>query len=447
MIYIEEGQENSAKNDLVEESKTLAKNECLLQAIKDFSRRYDNDSRKTLKNKKLLVNFDDLMTLIKETIDFQNKIIGLNTNETDKMKDIAQDFINNLSYTIFSFEKIDISNKEIFSETVSISNESKTRRRQSSNSLNPKRFLSNNNLSTNIQVNKKKIPVHITKRARKSNSKSYTKINRNNINIISVNNNQTSNEIINNKSTNKKEIININSINNYTNKFTENNNFIMNSKKSTSKKENNINDTEHFTAKSNRLSSSTTGLIFNTDSGKINNEINTYSSVSIPNAKYLVPKKVYLTQGHKNISKKNSDKNFKIKSFKEKKTIKTKNNIKTNTLNTLNNTRNKNVEESNKTHKTNIVSLLDNNYLFHNVSETKSKKEKNNDKEISKKESKSHKETIVYCKDNNGEMKFLYKKLIDIVPKPSSMASKFLENSRKYVNDFNEMKKEEEKKK
>ena len=44
-------------------------------------------------------------------------------------------------------------------------------------------------------------------------------------------------------------------------------------------------------------------------------------------------------------------------------------------------------------------------------------------------------------------MKFLYKKLIDIVPKPSSMASKFLENSRKYVNDFNEMKKEEEKKK
>ena len=449
MIYIEECEENSGKNDLTEEDKPSIKNECLLQAVKDFSKRYDNDNRHILKNKKFLVNFSDLMTLIKETIDFQNKIISLCASEIDKLKDIAQDFINNLSYTIFSFEKIDISNKDIFNEKASESNDSKLNYKKKICSTNSKYIKSNSNLNSNILVNRKQSHIQITKQLNNNlNNRSYTKINRNNINIISVNNNQTSNEIIRNKSADKKKIIRINTVNNYTNKFTENNNFLTNTNKSTTKTKNNLFDIPHITENNNQMSSSIRDFLIGSDSAKITNNINNYSSlvISIPHQKKKFPKKICLIQNNKKFSRKNSHSrvNLKQNSFKEKKIIKTKTNNKIITLTNLNHTRNKHIDETKKHFKTNFRNLNDNNqYLYHNTTEIINKQEKINENDISKKEKKSNKGDLKDGKDNS-ERKFIHKQLIGTMPTSLNMTTKMLENRRKFFNGFNEKKKEEE---
>ena len=85
----------------------------LLKAIQDFSNRYDMDTRNILTGKKFLLNFGDIISLIKDVINYQNKIIELDILEKEKIQEISQDYINNLSYTIFSFEKIDILSEEI----------------------------------------------------------------------------------------------------------------------------------------------------------------------------------------------------------------------------------------------------------------------------------------------------------------------------------------------
>ena len=93
--------------------KTSEKINYLLKAIQDFSNRYDMDTRNILTGKKFLLNFRDIISLIKDVINYQNKIIELDILEKEKIQEISQDYINNLSYTIFSFEKIDILKDEL----------------------------------------------------------------------------------------------------------------------------------------------------------------------------------------------------------------------------------------------------------------------------------------------------------------------------------------------
>ena len=81
------------------------KTNVLLNSLKEFSNRYDIDDRKIMKSKKFLISFNDLITLIKFALEFQIKI---NNSINEYMNEISQDFINNLSYYIFSFEKIDV---------------------------------------------------------------------------------------------------------------------------------------------------------------------------------------------------------------------------------------------------------------------------------------------------------------------------------------------------
>ena len=82
----------------------------LLKALHDFSNRYDMDARNILTGKKFLLSFNEIISLIKDVIDYQSKIIELDISEKEKIQEISQDYINNLSYTIFSFDKIDILN-------------------------------------------------------------------------------------------------------------------------------------------------------------------------------------------------------------------------------------------------------------------------------------------------------------------------------------------------
>ena len=87
---------------------TIQNADNLLKALNEFSNRYNVDNRHSLSNKKFLLTFEDLMSLIKDAILYQKKISELIYFEKDKIKDITQDYINNLSYTIFSYEKIEI---------------------------------------------------------------------------------------------------------------------------------------------------------------------------------------------------------------------------------------------------------------------------------------------------------------------------------------------------
>jgi len=85
----------------------LTKSNTLINALKDFSVRYDLDDKKIMNSKKFVLSYDDLFTLIKFALEFQIKIYN-SLNVKDYLNEISQDFINNLSYYIFSYEKIDV---------------------------------------------------------------------------------------------------------------------------------------------------------------------------------------------------------------------------------------------------------------------------------------------------------------------------------------------------
>lgn len=83
------------------------KSNTLLNVLKDFSVRYDLDDKKIMKSKKFLLSFEDIISLVRLALEFQIKINN-SLNLKDYLNEISQDFINNLSYYIFSYEKIDI---------------------------------------------------------------------------------------------------------------------------------------------------------------------------------------------------------------------------------------------------------------------------------------------------------------------------------------------------
>ena len=80
----------------------------LLNSLKDFSNKYNSDDRKILSNKKFLLTFNELISLIKEAIETQVKIFETDANQIETLKNLTQDFINDLSYNIFSYEKIEV---------------------------------------------------------------------------------------------------------------------------------------------------------------------------------------------------------------------------------------------------------------------------------------------------------------------------------------------------
>ena len=100
---------NDPMEKSLQESKYSSQNKSniLLNVLKDFSVRYDLDDRRIMKHKKFILSFEDLISLIKFALEFQIRINN-SLNLKDYLNEISQDFINNLSYYIFSYEKIDM---------------------------------------------------------------------------------------------------------------------------------------------------------------------------------------------------------------------------------------------------------------------------------------------------------------------------------------------------
>ena len=82
------------------------KSNTLINALKEFSVRFSIDDKKSIQPQKFIVSFDDIITLVKFSIESQIKINN-SLNVKDYLNRISQDFINNLNYYIFSYEKYD----------------------------------------------------------------------------------------------------------------------------------------------------------------------------------------------------------------------------------------------------------------------------------------------------------------------------------------------------
>ena len=82
------------------------KSNTLINALKEFSVRFSIDDKKSIKPQKFIVSFDDIITLVKFSIESQIKINN-SLNVKDYLNQISQDFTNNLNYYIFSYEKYD----------------------------------------------------------------------------------------------------------------------------------------------------------------------------------------------------------------------------------------------------------------------------------------------------------------------------------------------------
>ena len=79
----------------------------LINALNDFSDKYESDTRNILLNQKFVLSFKEIIQLMRDSIDTQRKIDELNTANEEFVRNLTQNFINNLSYNIFCFVKID----------------------------------------------------------------------------------------------------------------------------------------------------------------------------------------------------------------------------------------------------------------------------------------------------------------------------------------------------
>ena len=87
----------------------------LLNKLKEFSNNSINSN--TFQNKKFLLTFEEIISLLQYTLETQNKINEINDNETEILKKLSEDFIHNISNDIIIFESMEelniIKNKSI----------------------------------------------------------------------------------------------------------------------------------------------------------------------------------------------------------------------------------------------------------------------------------------------------------------------------------------------
>ncbi len=78
----------------------------LINLLKHFSVKYELEEK--YKSYKFVLSFDELISLIRYSLQTQMKLNKIITDESEHLKIFSQDFINNLTYYIYSFEKVEI---------------------------------------------------------------------------------------------------------------------------------------------------------------------------------------------------------------------------------------------------------------------------------------------------------------------------------------------------
>ena len=105
-------------------SATLNNQNLLLDHLKDFSVKYEMEEKIISKDIKFVITFDELISLIRYSLESQIKLNEHSKDETDYLKTLSQDFINNITYYIFSYEKVEKVEKSL-SKNKNISNSNK----------------------------------------------------------------------------------------------------------------------------------------------------------------------------------------------------------------------------------------------------------------------------------------------------------------------------------
>ena len=336
------------------------------------------------------MSFDDLISLIKFTLDSQIKI-----NNSLKVKDdlskIAQDFINNLSYYIFSYEKFDINKNN-----------------GSYHNINNNTYNNNTYTNLNINSNNKK------KKKQKNQEQSITPsaANRNKKKIENKKDEEGFQDISRNKKKQKNEIFQ-NRKSFY--KSNINNKILLTKNNNNSKiidKKDNLN--KHFLNKSmdKRNNSIISDLSIN------NNENNNKKRKTNKSAeKRKLTKKE--NQERNNTNPKNDNKNS-LSIFTACEYLRGSNYL-------LRSTKSRGWAEANK-NKNNI-----DNYTTKSYEDRKKETPKDDIKMIHFSENKS--------------LGIKIKKINKNIIKPSNMANKLLITGIKYITDFKDLKEEENKKK
>ena len=82
----------------------------LLYALKHFAVKFDLDNKKLFKDYKYIVSFDELISLIRYTLESQKKINEYGQEKSNNIKNFTSNYINNISNYINSYEKVEIIN-------------------------------------------------------------------------------------------------------------------------------------------------------------------------------------------------------------------------------------------------------------------------------------------------------------------------------------------------
>ena len=79
----------------------------LINALRNFSVKFELEGQSTIRTQKYVITFDELISLIKFALEFQIKLNKNLITSFDNEKKISQEFINNLTYYIYSYEKVE----------------------------------------------------------------------------------------------------------------------------------------------------------------------------------------------------------------------------------------------------------------------------------------------------------------------------------------------------
>lgn len=109
-IYYDENKQyfnTSIKKKIKIKNSNIKDTNILINALKDFSVKYELNYRKIMKVQKFVISFDELISLIRFTLESQRQLNNCIKNDLHNSKNLSQEFINELIYYFFTYEKVE----------------------------------------------------------------------------------------------------------------------------------------------------------------------------------------------------------------------------------------------------------------------------------------------------------------------------------------------------
>ena len=109
-IYYDENKQyfnTTIKKKIKIKNSNIKDTNILINALKDFSVKYELNDRKIMKAQKFVITFDELISLIRFTLESQRQLNNCIKNDLYNFKNLTQEFINELTYYFFTYEKVE----------------------------------------------------------------------------------------------------------------------------------------------------------------------------------------------------------------------------------------------------------------------------------------------------------------------------------------------------